>query len=175
MGRSGVDLTPYKQALAWRTWNFREFLGGFSTNVAVAAAKMGHSAAVITGVGDDPFGNFVRQEMRRLGVSDEFVITTSHFKTSVTFCEIFPPDNFRSTSTANRPLQIYSYVPRTFRPRLSANAKVFLLSGTGLSVEPSRSAHRAACGPGKAARWTIADLDYRPMFWGTRGDRPTRN
>ena len=167
MGRSGVDLYPLQTGVGLEdVETFGKFLGGSPTNVAVAAAKMGHSAAVITGVGDDPFGNFVRREMRRLGVSDEFVITTSHFKTPVTFCEIFPPDNFplyfyREPSAPD--LQLCS---KDVPAEAVHNAKVFLLSGTGLSVEPSRSAHWAALRARQSSTgWTIADLDYRPMFW----------
>lgn len=167
IGRSGVDIYPLQTGISLEeVTTFGKFLGGSPTNVAVAAAKMGHSAAVITGVGDDPFGNFVRLEMRRLGVADDFVITTPNFKTPVTFCEIFPPDTFplyfyREPSAPD--LQLRS---QDIPIEAVHNAKAFLLSGTGLSAEPSRSAHWTALrarmdSPG----WTIADLDYRPMFW----------
>ncbi|WP_216388912.1 5-dehydro-2-deoxygluconokinase [Arcanobacterium phocae] len=167
MGRSGVDIYPLQSGVGLEdVETFGKFLGGSPTNVAVAAARLGHSAAVISGVGDDPFGKFVRMEMNRLGVSDEFVITTENYKTPVTFCEIFPPDTFplyfyREPSAPDLQLR-----PQDVPVDAVAHAKVFLVSGTGLSDEPSRSAHWEALRARKnTSGWTIADLDYRPMFW----------
>ncbi|WP_216386906.1 5-dehydro-2-deoxygluconokinase [Arcanobacterium phocae] len=167
MGRSGVDIYPLQSGVGLEdVETFGKFLGGSPTNVAVAAARMGHSAAVISGVGDDPFGRFVRMEMNRLGVSDQFVITTENYKTPVTFCEIFPPDTFplyfyREPSAPDLQLR-----PQDVPVDAVAHAKVFLVSGTGLSDEPSRSAHWEALRARKnTSGWTIADLDYRPMFW----------
>ena len=68
IGRSGVDIYPLQTGVGLeKVTSFGKFLGGSPTNVAVAAAKLRHSAAVITGVGDDPFGRYVRSEMRALG------------------------------------------------------------------------------------------------------------
>ena len=49
---------------------------------------------MISGVGDDPFGTFVRAELAELGVDNRYVATHGEYPTPVTFCEIFPPDNF---------------------------------------------------------------------------------
>ncbi|MDR6939768.1 5-dehydro-2-deoxygluconokinase [Arcanobacterium hippocoleae] len=167
MGRSGVDIYPLQAGVNLEAVEtFGKFLGGSPTNVAVAAAKMGHTCATITGVGDDPFGKFVRNEMQRLGVSNAYVVINKAYKTPVTFCEIFPPDSFplyfyREPSAPDLQLNIQDLPAAAVK-----NAKVFLISGTGLSTEPSRSTHWEALKmrqnqPG----WTIADLDYRPMFW----------
>ena len=79
----------------WRTsTTFGKFLGGSAANVAVAAARLGNRAALISGVGDDPFGTFVRRELADLGVDNRYVTTHDEYPTPVTFCEIFPPDNF---------------------------------------------------------------------------------
>ena len=95
VGRSGVDLYPLEIDKGLEDISsFGKFLGGSPTNVAVAAARYGHRSAVVTGVGNDPFGRFVRTEMRRLGVDDRHVVTKAAYNTPVTFCEIFPPDNF---------------------------------------------------------------------------------
>lgn len=115
MGRSGVDIYPLQSGLGLEdVETFGKFLGGSPTNVAVAAARMGHTAAVITGVGDDPFGKFVRKEMCRLGVSDQFVITTKNYKTPVTFCEIFPQIHSRFIFIESLLLQIFNCVLVTF-------------------------------------------------------------
>jgi len=166
IGRSGVDIYPLQTGVGLEdVETFGKFLGGSPTNVAIAAARMGHSAAVLTGVGDDSFGRFVRREMVRLGVTDDFVITSASFATPVTFCEIFPPDNFplyfyRQPSAPDMQLRVTDMPLDVIRA-----AKVFWMSVTGLSQEPSRSAHHAALAARDRAPNTVLDLDYRPMFW----------
>ncbi|MFI7451557.1 5-dehydro-2-deoxygluconokinase [Nonomuraea sp. NPDC049714] len=167
IGRSGVDIYPLQTGVGLaHVETFGKFLGGSPTNVAVAAARHGLSSAVVTAVGADPFGEWVRQAIRGFGVDDAFVGTVDGPPTPVTFCEIFPPDHF----------PIYFY--RGEHPpdlRLTAEsldlaaiteAKVFWFTGTGLSQEPSRSAHAAALSA-RTSGWTVFDLDYRPMLWGT--------
>ncbi|MFC0672531.1 5-dehydro-2-deoxygluconokinase [Brachybacterium hainanense] len=165
-GRSGVDLYPLAVGVGLEdVYSFGKFLGGSPANVAVAAARLGHAPALISGVGEDPFGRYVRQELVRLGVSDRFVITAEELKTPITFCEIYPPDDF--------PLYFYrkpSAPDLQVRPEdldLDAIREVplFWFSGTGLSEEPSRSAHHAALAARGRTAHTVFDLDYRPMFW----------
>ncbi len=166
IGRCGVDVYPLQSGVGLEdVQTFKKFLGGSPTNVAVAAAKLGHSAATITGVGNDPFGRYICREMERLGVSAKYVVVNNELNTPVTFCEIFPPDDF--------PLYFYR---QPSAPDLQIteddmpieaikSAKVFSFSGTGLSVEPSRAAHFKALKARAKSGYTIADLDYRPMFW----------
>ena len=88
IGRCGVDIYPLQIGVGLEdVESFGKFLGGSPTNVAVAASRYRHRSAVVTGVGDDPFGRFVRAEMRRLGVYDDYVVTKPEFNTPVTFCE----------------------------------------------------------------------------------------
>ena len=95
MGRSGIDIYPLQVGAHLEdVETFGKFLGGSPTNVAVAAARLGHRSGVITGVGDDPFGRFVTRELERLGVSSDHVVTVRDFHTPVTFAELFPPDSF---------------------------------------------------------------------------------
>src|SRR5918911_4118273 len=76
MGRSGVDIYPLQIGVGLEdVTTFGKFLGGSAANVAVAAARLGNRAALISGVGDDPFGRFVRNELTRLGVDSRFVAT----------------------------------------------------------------------------------------------------
>ncbi|WP_341358442.1 5-dehydro-2-deoxygluconokinase [Georgenia sp. M64] len=166
VGRSGVDIYPLQTGVGLEdVTSFGKYLGGSPMNVAVASARLGSSAAILTGVGDDPFGRYVRREMRRLGVDDAHVVTSTEYATPVTFCEIFPPDDF--------PLYFYrrpSAPDMQIRPEdvpvdVVRKARLLWLSGTGLSEEPSRSAHHAALAVRGRARHTVLDLDYRPMFW----------
>jgi 5-dehydro-2-deoxygluconokinase len=166
IGRSGVDIYPLQTGVGLEdVETFGKFLGGSPANLAVAAARLGHSAGLLTGVGDDSFGRFVRREMVRLGVADDYVITTKQLATPVTFCEIFPPDNFplyfyRQPSAPDLQLRAEDLPMGLIR-----DAELFWLSVTGLSEEPSRSAHEAALAARNRARHTVLDLDYRPMFW----------
>ena len=166
IGRCGIDIYPLQVGVGLEdVESFGKFLGGSPTNVAVAAARYGHDSAVLTGVGNDPFGRFVRTEMRRLGVDDRHVVTKAAYNTPVTFCEIFPPDNFplyfyREPSAPDLELTWEDLPLDAIR-----DASIFWISATGLSKEPSRSSHHAALGARDRRRFTIADLDYRPMFW----------
>src|SRR4051794_21922350 len=95
IGRCGVDVYPLQIGVGLEeVESFGKFLGGSAANVTVAAARLGNRAALISGVGDDPFGRYVRAELDRLGVDNRYVATHDAFPTPVTFCEIFPPDDF---------------------------------------------------------------------------------
>jgi 5-dehydro-2-deoxygluconokinase len=169
MGRIGVDLYPQQIGASLReVRTFEKFLGGSATNVAVAAARYGRRSAVITRTGDDPFGAFLHDALRGFGVDDRFVTAVQELPTPVTFCEIFPPDDF--------PLYFYRF-PKApdleiFEAELDLaavrDADIFWVTGTGLSQEPSRSATLAALRARDRRGITVFDLDYRPMFWLSR-------
>lgn len=175
IGRVGVDVYPLQVGVGLdEVTSFGKFLGGSATNVAVAAARHGHRTAVITRTGDDPFGRFVHRALRDLDVDDAFVSPVADLPTPVTFCEIFPPDDF--------PLYFYRW-PKA--PDLEIHAEeldldaireagVFWMTVTGLSEEPSRSAHRAAWQARGRRIHTVLDLDYRPMFWSSREEARRR-
>lgn len=166
IGRSGVDVYPLQIGVGLEDVDsFGKFLGGSAANVAVAAARLGNRAALISGAGDDPFGRFVRAELARLGVDNRFVTTHAEYPTPVTFCEIFPPDHFplyfyRKPSAPD--LQI---TPSELDLDAVRSARLYWSTVTGLSEEPSRSAHFAAWDARGRAPLTVLDLDYRPMFW----------
>ena len=95
IGRVGVDIYPLQDGVGLdRVETFGKYLGGSATNVAVAAARHGRRSAVVTATGADPVGRFVHQELVRLGVDDRYVGEVRGLNTPVTFCEIFPPDDF---------------------------------------------------------------------------------
>ncbi|BFO19259.1 hypothetical protein SHKM778_56470 [Streptomyces sp. KM77-8] len=101
MGRIGVDLYPLETGVPLeRVETFGRFLGGSAANVAVAAARLGRSVAIVTRTGDDPFGRFLHEALEEFGVDDRWVTPVAAYPTPLTFCEIFPPDDFPCTSTA---------------------------------------------------------------------------
>ncbi|WNG85886.1 5-dehydro-2-deoxygluconokinase [Mycobacterium sp. ITM-2016-00317] len=168
IGRSGVDVYPLQTGVGLEdVETFGKFLGGSAANVAVAAARLGNRSALISGVGDDPFGRYVRGELARLDVDNRYVATHGEFPTPVTFCEIFPPDDFplyfyRKPSAPD--LQIS---PDAIDTDAVRSARLYWSTVTGLSQEPSRSTHFAAWSARDRAPLTVLDLDYRPMFWAT--------
>jgi 5-dehydro-2-deoxygluconokinase len=169
MGRVGVDLYPEQIGVSLaEVRTFAKSLGGSATNVAVAAARLGNRAAVITKVGDDPFGPYVRRALRDFVVDDRFVGTHPTLRTPVVFCEIHPPDDFpllfyREPTAPDMTIAVDELDLDAIR-----QARVFWTTGTGLSAQPSRDATltaleaRDGSAPGAI---TIHDLDHRPMFW----------
>ncbi|MGY4274819.1 5-dehydro-2-deoxygluconokinase [Streptomyces sp. M18.1] len=166
MGRIGVDLYPLQTGVPLaEVETFGKFLGGSAANVAVAAARLGRTSAVITRTGDDAFGGYLHRALKEFGVDDRWVTPVAAYPTPVTFCEIFPPDDF--------PLYFYR---RPKAPDLEIHpeeldldairaAAVFWITGTGLSEEPSRTATLAALAHRAKSGTTVFDLDWRPMFW----------
>ena len=169
MGRVGVDLYPLQSGVHLaRVRTFQKSLGGSPTNVAVGAARYGHRAAVITKVGDDGFGAYVREALRDFGVDDRHVGTDPALRTPLAFCELFPPDSF--------PITFYRE-PTAPDMHLSADeldlgavrtARIFWTTGTGLSEEPSRTATVSALRARDRAGVTVHDLDYRATLWPSR-------
>jgi 5-dehydro-2-deoxygluconokinase len=166
MGRVGVDVYPQQVGVPLEeVTSFGKYLGGSPTNVAVAAARYGRRSAVITRTGADPFGRFVRQALRGYRVDDRYVADVAAWPTPVTFCEIFPPDDF--------PLYFYR-TPTAPDLQIGADdldydairaADLFWVTVTGLCQEPSREATLAALEARGKSGITVLDLDYRPMFW----------
>jgi 5-dehydro-2-deoxygluconokinase len=174
IGRVGVDVYPDQVGLPLdQVEHFTRYVGGSATNVAVAAARLGLTTAVVTRTGADPFGTYIHAALRDFGVDDRWVSAIDGLPTPVTFCAILPPDDF--------PLYFYR-LPTAPDLQISTDeldldalvrADILWVTGTGLCQEPSRSATLAALSArshGAAARRTatILDLDYRPMFWPSR-------
>ncbi|MGW7415710.1 5-dehydro-2-deoxygluconokinase [Streptomyces sp. NPDC054863] len=182
MGRLGVDLYPLRAGVPLdRVETFGRFLGGSAANVAVAAARLERRVALVSRTGADPFGAYLRRELGTFGVDVRWVTEVAAYPTPVTFCEVFPPDDF--------PLYFYRQ-PKApdleMRPEeldLDAvrSARVFWATGTGLCAQPSRDATLAAleargagagAGEGAGAAHTVLDLDWRPAFWTGQDPRP---
>jgi 5-dehydro-2-deoxygluconokinase len=120
---------------------------------------------VITKVGQDGFGDYVRRALADFGVDARWVSTDPILRTPIVFCEVHPPDRF--------PLLFYRE-PKAPDMNLTiadldlaaiADAPLFWTTGTGLSDEPSRTATLAALDARRGREITVHDLDHRPMFW----------
>jgi 5-dehydro-2-deoxygluconokinase len=166
IGRVGVDLYPEQSGVPLAgVSTFAKSLGGTATNVAVAAARLGRRTAVLTKVGPDGFGDYVRQALDGFGVSPDFVGTSPELQTPVVFCELNPP--------ADPPLLFYR---SPIAPDLTLtdddvpwdvvqSVPLLWVSGTGVSAEPARATQRKILEARGRREHTVLDLDYRPMFW----------
>ncbi|WP_330181432.1 5-dehydro-2-deoxygluconokinase [Nocardia sp. NBC_01503] len=166
IGRVGVDLYPEQSGVPLaEVSTFAKFLGGTATNVAVAAARLGRRTALLTKVGPDSFGDFVRTALTDFGVENRYVGTAPNLQTPVVFCELNPP--------ADPPLVFYR---APIAPDLTLthdeipweivdSVPLLWVTGTGVSAEPGRTTQRAILERRDRRGHTVLDLDYRPMFW----------
>ncbi|MFC9437225.1 5-dehydro-2-deoxygluconokinase [Nocardia sp. NPDC057030] len=166
IGRVGVDLYPQQSGVGLaEVESFAKFLGGTATNVAVAAPRLGRRSAVLTKVGKDGFGDYVRTALAEFGVSPDYVGTAPELLTPVVFCELKPP--------ADPPLLFYR---APIAPDLTLtedevpwavvdSVPLLWVTGTGVSAEPGRGTQRRILERRDRRGHTVLDLDYRPMFW----------
>ena len=176
IGRISVDIYPNDIGVDLEdVTSFGKYLGGSPSNVAVAAARHGRRSGVITRTGEDPFGHYLHRELAKFKVDDQFVSAVPVWPTPITFCAIKPPDDF--------PLYFYR-TPTAPDLQIEADelnlaaikaTRIFWSTVTGLCQEPSRSAHLAAheARPRDeltVGQFTVLDLDYRPMFWGSEDE-----
>jgi 5-dehydro-2-deoxygluconokinase len=171
VGRVGVDLYPQQSGVPLKdVSSFARFLGGTATNVAVGAARLGRRAAVLTKVGPDGFGDYVREALTGFGVDASYVGTADGLQTPVVFCELNPPEDppltFYRAPIAPDLMITEDDVPW----EVVRDVPILWVTGTGVSVEPARTtqldmlSRRRRPEPG-SGRWTVLDLDWREMFW----------
>ena len=169
MGRLGVDLYPEQIGLSLReVRTFAKYLGGSAANVAVAAARYGRRTALISRTGEDPFGAYLHDALRGFGVDDRYVTGVPGLPTPITFCEVFPPDDFpiyfyREPKAPDLVIRVEELDEDAIR-----NAGLLWVTVTGLSQEPSREATLHALRVRGRRGPTVLDLDYRPVFWSSR-------
>jgi len=175
VGRVSVDLYADEPGAPFDgLQRFEKSIGGSPTNVAVAAARLGHSAAVITKVGADPFGMYVRARLRDFGVDTRYVGTHPTLRTPLAFAALTPPDDpeilfYREPAAPDTDLQI---------DELDVDA----VNGTPV-VWVSASAMGRGASTGFVERvleergrvpHTVLDLDYRPAMWNSRAEAERR-
>ena len=175
IGRLGVDLYPREAGVGLEhVETFGKSLGGSAANVAVAVARYGRRVALVSRVGDDPFGRYLLEELDRFGVDRRSVWIDPMYKTPVTFCEIFPPDDFPLYFYREPTAPDLQVTPEQITDELLRGAGVVWVTATGLSREPSLTTHRDLLARRARARHTIVDLDYRASFWADPADATAR-
>jgi 5-dehydro-2-deoxygluconokinase len=166
IGRVSVDLYPEQIGVPLaEVRTFRKMLGGSPTNVAVAAARLGRRSAVLTKVGTDGFGDYVRAALEEFGVDASLVGTDATLRTPLAFCEIHPPDDFPLLFYREPTAPDLQLTDADLAAAPVEDVPLLWLTGTGLSQEPSRSATLAAVKRRGRRAHTVFDLDYRSMLW----------
>ena len=170
IGRSSVDL--YGGQVGGRLEDmrsFRKYIGGSPTNAAAGAARLGLRSAVITRVGDEHMGRFIREQLQAEGVDVRGVITDPHRLTALVLLGIRDQERF--------PLIFYredcadmALSPDDIDRDFIAEARCVLASGTHLSHPRTEAATlRALDLARESGAKTVLDLDYRPNLWGLSG------
>jgi 5-dehydro-2-deoxygluconokinase len=166
LGRAAVDL--YGEQIGARLEDmssFAKYLGGCPANISVGAARLGLKPAMITRVGDEHMGRFVRETLAAEGVDVSHVRTDPKRATGLVILGIRDRDTF--------PLIFY----RDFCADMAiaaedfdASARALVVTGTHFSTPGTDWASRTAMRHAREAGTRIVfDIDYRPVLWGLTG------
>ena len=171
MGRVGIDLYPNELETALsEVRTYTRFVGGFAGNVATGLARLGVRTAIVSRVGAEGHGDFVRAWLAGEGVDVRFLATDPYWPTPPTFCEVWPPDRFPLTFYRRPTAPDWQLSPDDFDAEEVAAAPLLYATGTGLAQSPSRESTLAALRAHRGT--TIFDLDWRPTLWDDPGEYP---
>jgi 5-dehydro-2-deoxygluconokinase len=170
VGRISVDIYAqelYASFLDPQT--FRKSIGGSPTNVAVAATRYGHHAAVVTKVGVDPWGDYIVRLLQEWGVDTRYIGRDANALTPVVFAALDPPEDpqilfYRGAAAPDTTVQVNDVPTRDIE-----DCRIFWMSVGALSQGATADSSlewlalrgRKEAGMGE----TILDLDYRPTMW----------
>ena len=166
MGRAAVDL--YSNQFSCRledSTSFSKYVGGCPANIAIGTSRLGLDTGILTRVGDEAMGRFVRETLDKEGVDTTAVQIDDKRLTALAFLGVNPPDNF--------PLVFYrencadmAINPTQLTKELFAQYKSLLITGTHCSTPQSFQTTKTAIKLAKATGCKIIlDIDYRPVLW----------
>src|SRR6059058_1053889 len=166
MGRSSIDLysndigAPFVEITS-----FAAYVGGCPTNISVGTRRLGLHSVLLTAVGDDQVGNFILHFLQQEGVETRFIAHKPGRRSSAVVLGIEPPDRFPLTYYRENCADIELNIDDVLAAPI-AESRALLITGTGLSKEPSRSATLFAAETARQAGTTVAlDIDFRPDQW----------
>lgn len=167
VGRISVDLYAEQIGASLNdVGSFRKSVGGTATNVAVAAARLGHRSAVLTRVGDDQFGRYLRDALgTTFGVDTTWVGVHDGLPTPLAFAVLDPPEDpelffYRSPRAPDQEISSGD-IP----DEVVADVDVLWIAASCVAWEPSRSAIHSFLSARRRRPHTVLDLDWRPQFW----------
>ncbi|MCU0901883.1 MAG: 5-dehydro-2-deoxygluconokinase [Cypionkella sp.] len=170
IGRSSVDL--YGAQVGGRLEDmasFQKYVGGSPTNMSVGTARLGLKSALLTRVGDEHMGRFIREQLAREGVCVDGVKTDPERLTALVLLGIRDEHRF--------PLIFYrencadmALCEEDIDPAFIARARAVVATGTHLSHPRTEAAVMKALSLARAnGAQTALDIDYRPNLWGLAG------
>lgn len=166
IGRSSIDLysanigSPFEKISA-----FNAFVGGCPLNIATGAQRLGLNTAILTGIGNDQVGNFIKHFLNEEGISTAFIPTIEGTRSSAVILGIEPPDKFplvyyrENCADINLNIDHVNAIP-------FEEFKAVAFSGTAFSKDPSRTAMFYALERAKKNKLTtLLDIDFRADQW----------
>ncbi len=172
VGRVSVDLYAEQLGVGLaEVRTFRKSVGGTATNVAVAAARLGHRAAVLTKVGNDPFGAYITDALRTaFGVDTRFVGVDPVLPTPLAFAVMDPPEDPQILFRRQPAAPDMQLTDDDLDLTVVRSAAIFWVSASTVSGEPIRSTVHRALAERRRRAHTVLDLDWRPQFWNSVDD-----
>jgi 5-dehydro-2-deoxygluconokinase len=166
MGRSCIDLysndvgAPFAEITS-----FAAYVGGSPTNISVGVRRLGLRSALLTGLGEDPVGDFVLKFLQDEGVETRFSPRKPGHRTSAVVLGIEPPDRFPLVYYRDNCADIELTIDDVLAAPV-ADSRVFQFAGTNLSKDPSRSATLFAAELAqRVGTEVVLDIDFRPDQW----------
>lgn len=170
-GRISIDLYCGELGAGWQqATTFSKAVGGSPTNVAIAAARLGHRAAVYTKVGDDPFGEVALGELRDFGVDGRYAGVEPGALTPLAFAVLDPPEDPRLLFRREPPVPDVQLRVGEVDAKVVREVPILWISGGALAVDPCRSTVQGMLAGRRRRPHTVLDLDYRPSFWSSRDE-----
>jgi 5-dehydro-2-deoxygluconokinase len=166
VGRVSVDLYAVEPGVGFdRQQSFTKSIGGSPTNVAIAAARLGHKVALATKVGDDSFGEYVRWRLSEFGVSTELVKVQPNSQTPLAFAALTPPESptvvfYRGEAAPDTTLEL-----NDVSEELIKETRILWISQSGLAMGTTAQSSLSWMAMRSRDQYTILDLDYRPSLW----------
>ncbi len=166
MGRSSIDLYSNDVGAPFaEIGSFAAYVGGSPTNISVGGARLGLKTALVTGLGEDPVGDFIADFLEKEGVDFSYSPRKPEHRTSAVVLGIEPPDRFPLVYYRENCADIELTIDDVLASPV-ADAKVFQFAGTNLSKEPSRSSTMFGAEFSQQVGTTVVfDLDFRPDQW----------
>lgn len=166
MGRSSIDLysndtgAPFSEITS-----FAAYVGGSPTNISVGVRRLGMQSAIVTGLGDDPVADFIRDFLVKEQVVVDYCYTKPGRRTSAVLLGIEPPNRFPLVYYRDNCADMALTIDDVLRVPL-AEAKLFQFAGSNLYGEPTRSATLFAAEQARRAGVEVVlDVDFRPTLW----------
>lgn len=171
VGRVSVDLYSDAPGAGWLDdQRFVKSIGGTATNVAVAAARLGHRSAVLTKVGTDRFGDYVVAKLESFGVITEFVRRHDGLPTPLAFAALTPPDDPEIVFYRVPKAPDMQLLPGDVDAATVGDVDVLWIAGSAMAEEPARSTIAAILAIRARRPHTVLDLDYRAMLWSSEAE-----